>query len=176
MAKKKPKSSRSKRKKGGWTSKLVTFITFILFFVVLSFVLSTLLRWILPPRSDPIFGRNVIRVEVLNGCGEQGIAEMVTDWLRREGFDIVYFGNADSFEYEKTILYDRSGRPEFVQEVATVLGCKNTERSFDGLLLLDVSVVVGKDWEKLQFETVDRGVWESAAYRYREVLEEWLGP
>ena len=38
-----------------------------------------------------------IRVEVLNAGGEPGMARMATDQLRDRGFDVVYFGNAESF-------------------------------------------------------------------------------
>jgi hypothetical protein len=174
MAKKRPKKGRRKKAKGGWSSRIVTLLSFILFFAVLSLIISTLLRWIIPREVDPVFGRNVIRVEVLNGCGEYGVAERVTDWLREEGFDIVYFGNADSFEYEKSLLIDRSGRPEFVGEVATVLGCDNIERKFKGMLLLDVTVIVGKDWRVLRLEETGEGRWESTARNLRETIVEWL--
>jgi len=118
----------------------------------------------------------VIRVEVLNGCGEYGVAERVTDWLREEGFDIVYFGNADSFRYDETILFDRSGRPEFAREVADVLGCHNIEKRYDGLLLLDVTVIVGKDWRKMRLGPDEEGGWKESAKRLREMMEEWFSP
>jgi hypothetical protein len=176
MSKKSSKKSRqgSRKKKKGWTSKLVTLLSFLLFFTVLLLVISTLLRWVLPPAIDPVFGRNVIRVEVLNGCGEKGVAERVTDWLREEGFDIVFFGNANSFDYEESVILDRSGRPEFAGEVAKVLGCDSIERRFDDHLLLDVTVIVGGDWEKLIIEADPEGTWESAAYSLRETIEKWL--
>ncbi len=175
MAKKgSKKSRRAGTKKKGWTSRLTTIFSFIIFLAVLSLLVSTLLRWILPPAADPVFGRNVIRVEVLNGCGEPGVAEKVTDWLRDEGFDIVFFGNADSFKYEKTVILDRSGRPEFAREVANVLGSDNVERKYDGLLLLDVTVIVGPDWNELAFGVKPAATWESAAYRLRETIERWL--
>jgi len=174
MTRKKKKKRTGSRKKGGWRSRTLTLVSFLLFFAVLSLLISTTLRWIVPPPGDPIFGRDVIRVEILNGCGKSGVAERVTDWLRENGFDIVYFGNADSFEYEKSILLDRSGRPEFTREVASVLGCANIEKRYDGLLLLDVTVIVGHDWEDLKLEATHEGTWETNARRFREMLEEWL--
>jgi len=149
-------------------------LTFLLGVVVLLLVVSTLVRWISPRREDAIYGRNIIRVEVLNGCGESGVAERVTNWLREQGFDIVYYGNADSYGYEESILFDRSGRPEFALEVGQILGCENIERRYDGLLLLDVSVIVGKDWRGLRLAPEAQSLWESAARRARALLESWL--
>jgi hypothetical protein len=174
MAKRKTKKRRPGKKKSGWGSRLGTLVTFILFFAILLLILSTLIRWIVPEERDPVFGRDVIRVEVLNGCGDPGVAEKVTDWLRDKGFDIVYYGNADSFDYKETLLFDRSGRPEFARDVGTVLGCERIERKFDGLLLLDVTVIVGKDWRTLNLEETPLGSLESFARGLRKRLDEWL--
>lgn len=171
---KKKKRKRRRRRKVSWTSRIGSLLTFLLFLGVLVLVVSTVLRWTVPAEEGSAFGRGIIRVEVLNGCGDAGVAERVTDWLRGEGFDIVYFGNADTFSYEETILLDRSGRPEFVREVAGVLGCERIERRYDGLLLLDVTVIVGRDWRGLRLERADASGWEASARRAREWLESWL--
>jgi hypothetical protein len=39
-----------------------------------------------------------IRVEILNGGGHAGAAREATDQLRDLGFDVVFFGNAGSFD------------------------------------------------------------------------------
>ncbi len=174
MAKRKAKKRHPGKKKSSWGSRLSTLATFVLFFAILLLVLSTLIRWIVPEEGSPVFGRDIIRVEVLNGCGEPGVAEKVTDWLRDKGFDIVYYGNADSFGYEETLLFDRSGRPEFARDVGSVLGCERIERKFDRLLLLDVTVIVGKDWQTLKLQETPLGSLESSARGLRKRLDEWL--
>jgi hypothetical protein len=170
----KKRAKRRKARRKAWSSRIGTLLTFLLLLSVLVLVVSTVLRWIVPVEEGAAFGRNIIRVEVLNGCGESGVAERVTDWLRGQGFDIVYFGNAESFSHEETLLLDRSGRPEFVREVAGVLGCDRIERRYDGLLLLDVTVIVGRDWRALRLAPADEPEWETTARQVRQWLEAWL--
>ena len=43
-----------------------------------------------------------IEVEILNGCGEKGAADLYTVFLRHHGFDVVDFKNASHFNYNKT--------------------------------------------------------------------------
>src|SRR5690606_27161836 len=59
-----------------------------------------------------------IRVEVLNGAGVAGLARRVTEELRAEGFDVVYYGNAGSLTRDSTTILDRSGDAEAVAALA----------------------------------------------------------
>ena len=45
-----------------------------------------------------------VEIEILNGCGEPGLAAKFSQLLRNERVDVVRSENADHFEYEKTIL------------------------------------------------------------------------
>ena len=40
---------------------------------------------------------SIIQLEVLNGCGESGIANNFTNLLRNNGFDVVEVGNFERF-------------------------------------------------------------------------------
>lgn len=88
-----------------------------------------------------------VRVEVLNGGGMAGAARRATDLSRDAGFDVVYFGNASSFEHTESEVVDRVGRPELARAVAEVLGIHNVLSDPDPDLYVDVSVVLGRDWE-----------------------------
>ena len=66
-----------------------------------------------PPRPE---GR--VRVEVLNGGGIQGIARSATRALRDSGFEVGYYGNAETFTQEGSVVLDRVGRPEVAEGVA----------------------------------------------------------
>ena len=37
-------------------------------------------------------------MEVLNGCGEPGVANLFTKFLRSEGYDVIEIKNADNFQ------------------------------------------------------------------------------
>lgn len=88
-----------------------------------------------------------VRVEVLNGAGEDGWALDATDWLRDRGFDVVDYGNADRWDHETSVVLDRVGRPDLARAVADALGVTLVRSEPDSNLYLDVSVVLGEDWE-----------------------------
>lgn len=87
-----------------------------------------------------------VRVEVLNGGGQAGVARSATTVLRDAGFDVVFFGNAGSFDQDSSLVLDRVGRPEWARAVAEALGIHNLRSEPNPNLYLDVSVVLGRDW------------------------------
>ena len=87
-----------------------------------------------------------VRVEVLNGGGQAGAAREATDQLRDLGFDVVFFGNAGTFEEDSSRVLDRMGRLEVARDVADALGIRNVRSEPDANLYLDVTVVLGRDW------------------------------
>lgn len=90
-----------------------------------------------------------IKVEVLNGAGERGLARQFADRLRLLGFDVVATGNADHFDHEITHVLDRSGRLGAALTVARELSADSLAVAIDPELFLDASVVVGSDWAGL---------------------------
>jgi hypothetical protein len=88
-----------------------------------------------------------VRVEVLNAAGIPGLARVATRTLRERGFDVVYFGNARGFSPESTLVIDRVGREETAREVADALEVERVRSRPDSTLLLEVTVVVGRDWK-----------------------------
>lgn len=91
-------------------------------------------------------GRDRIRVEILNGGGHVGAAREATDQLRDVGFDVVFFGNAGSFDLDSSVVLDRTGHVEAARDVADALGIRNLRSEPDSNLYLDVSVVLGREW------------------------------
>ena len=90
-----------------------------------------------------------IKVEVLNGAGERGLARQFADRLRLLGFDVVATGNAEHFDHEITHVLDRSGRLGAALTVARELSTDSLAVAIDPELYLDASVVVGSDWAGL---------------------------
>ncbi|MGH7565099.1 MAG: LytR C-terminal domain-containing protein [Gemmatimonadota bacterium] len=99
--------------------------------------------------TAPPVSRTRIRVEVRNGAGLPGAAERVTELLRRRGFDVVDFGNADRFDHERTHVLDRVGNAGYAREVATILQGVPIELAPDSSLYLDVTVMIGRDLEEV---------------------------
>ena len=94
---------------------------------------------------------NIIQVEVLNGCGKSGVAEKFTSYLRNRNFDVVQMGNYISFDIDKSLVIDRAGNRANAEKVAAALGIdlKNVIMQKNEDSFLDVSVVIGKDYKKL---------------------------
>jgi hypothetical protein len=90
--------------------------------------------------------RGRVRVEVLNAGGRTNLAKAATDALREIGFDVVYFGNADSFDRDSSVVLDRVGSIEEARAVADALGIRSVLSEPDSNLFVDVSVVLGGDW------------------------------
>ncbi len=89
-----------------------------------------------------------ISVEVLNGAGETGAASLVTDALRDAGYDVKTFGNAASFEYESTVVIDRSNRSGAARAVADAMGVDEVRSEPRPSLYLDATIVLGRDWKQ----------------------------
>ena len=96
----------------------------------------------------------IIQIEVLNGCGIPGIANTFTGVLRTNGFDVVETGNFDHFDLQETIIISRSGVLDNAKRVAAALGVEqiNVIREESPDFFLDVTVVIGHDYEKLNTE------------------------
>lgn len=86
------------------------------------------------------------RVEVLNAGGVPGAAREATRLLRDRGFDVVYFGNARGFSPDTSRVLDRAGRGEPAEAVAEALEIGRVDSRPDTTLLLEVTVVLGRDW------------------------------
>jgi hypothetical protein len=99
-----------------------------------------------PPLNSTAAGLGRVRVEVLNAGGTEDMARLATDHLRDRSFDVVYFGNADTFGQDSTTVLDRSGSPQAAAAVGRALGTLWVESRPDTNLYLDVTVMLGSDW------------------------------
>lgn len=88
-----------------------------------------------------------IMVEVLNGSGKNGLGRLGTRRLRRMGIDVVYFGNADGQQLDTTLIVARRGDRKRAEEVRDALGVGQIAVQSDTLRRVDVSVILGKDFQ-----------------------------
>ncbi|WP_018128563.1 LytR C-terminal domain-containing protein [Balneola vulgaris] len=104
-------------------------------------------------QSTELIGR-IIQLEVLNGCGVPGIANNFTGLLRDNGFDVVETGNFERFDVQETMVISRSSSLDNARRVALALGVseENIIREESPHFYLDVTVVLGSDYEKLKTE------------------------
>ena len=86
-----------------------------------------------------------VRVEVLNATETRGLARRATLHLRDRGFDVLETGTWNQ-RLDSTVVYDRSGHPEWARRVADALGGARVESRPDSSRYLDVTVLLGRSW------------------------------
>lgn len=111
--------------------------------------------------QEPLFPtmETRIQIEVLNGCGEQGVANILTDRLKKYNYDVVNTGNyldngKVNFNVKKTKIIDqktKANNPENARNLADVIGIdyKQIETYDNPSPLTDLSVIIGKDFRDL---------------------------
>lgn len=94
----------------------------------------------------PIPGERVTYVvEVLNGTAADGLARAVTRRLRRQGIDVVSFGSATGGGTDSTLVLVRRGDSAAGLVIRKALGFGRVAVARDSTLLLDVTVLLGRD-------------------------------
>ena len=91
-------------------------------------------------------GLGRVRVEVLNGGDVSGMARVGRDALRDAGFDVVSIGNTAALHPDSSVVIDRVGNREMAEAVAKALRIPNVLSEPDSNLYLDVSVLLGSNW------------------------------
>lgn len=94
--------------------------------------------------------QSTIDVQVLNGAGIPELAGAVRNKIQPNSrVDVVEVGNADRYNYETTRIIARSDNPESADHVRSLLGTGSIESNPSDKLLVDVTVIVGKDLSHL---------------------------
>ena len=104
-----------------------------------------------PEIDDLVKHKKNMQIEVVNGCGVDGVADRFTDYLRKKNFDVVYTGNYRSFNIDNSIVIDRTGDIINAEYLAEVIGIDNKQviQQKNKNYFLDVSLIIGKDYKQL---------------------------
>lgn len=89
------------------------------------------------------------QVEVQNGSGVSGVAATAASTLTNKGYDVTNTLDADSYNYNKTlVIYDKGTDESVAKSIAKLLGC-GTPTVNDGSYTYEGSylVIVGKDYK-----------------------------
>jgi hypothetical protein len=163
VAKSKRKKKQSKKKKQAldlqkWFLNLVIFCLSI---VIVGFMFSSGRRLltnknaiVLNQATEAVQVTNIrksIILEVLNGCGEPGVASKFSDYIRHDGFDVLYIGNAKRKNFERTLLIDRTNNPGKTEELrlALMLDSSRVVLEKDSLRMVDLTLIIGHDFDEL---------------------------
>lgn len=114
----------------------------------------------LVPSVNPIIERSddlvregdQIQLNLLNGCGDQGVARRTMNYLRSAGFDVVEIDNYSRFSVQRSFVIDRVGDSVSAMKTAKILGIDDSLRvvRLDSTLYVRCSVVIGKDYRSLK--------------------------
>lgn len=110
----------------------------------------TALEQFFSPTSGSVasIGGSALRVEVLNGTAQPGVAAATAELLKAQGWDVVSVGDADRKDYAQTIVINYAAPPASVHKISTDLSLEPSLATLDGLKdqsEVDVRVVVGSD-------------------------------
>lgn len=89
------------------------------------------------------------RVEILNGCGKEGAASKIADYLRSANFDIKSVGNAETWNYPFTMVISRTSDTTVASQVAACLKTDKTVIIRNNDKLHDVTVITGPDFGEI---------------------------
>ncbi len=142
-----------KGKRGALTKKRGPSEVTIVFFslVVVFFLYSIITR---SPRKPPATSHAVTRVQVLNGCGVDGLAAKAAKFLRLKGYDVVDVKNTPLLL--ESLVVDRVGNRDAARKLAKLLGVseENIIQQSCDYLELDLTVILGKDYKELKLNRV----------------------
>ncbi|MBI4726450.1 LytR C-terminal domain-containing protein [candidate division TA06 bacterium] len=141
-----------KKRPAGKGRKRLVFAAVLLLVIVCGAVgFSVCLRWKENSRIEKKRRIAQIRVQVLNGTKESGLAQKMADDLRRYGFDVVDIANAENDSFPETVVVDRAdnstGNAVYVAEA---LKCINIIPQLESRSYLEVTVIIGKDYNRPQ--------------------------
>jgi hypothetical protein len=126
---------------------------------VLLLVMANVFKAFAPP-IDPVIERSdelvkegdQIQVNILNGCGDQGVARRSMDFMRTTGFDVVEIENYSRFSVRQSFIIDRVGDTVSARKTARALGISDSLYvvRIDSTLYVRCSIVLGKDYRNLK--------------------------
>ncbi|MFC1485755.1 LytR C-terminal domain-containing protein [Candidatus Latescibacterota bacterium] len=143
---------------GGYAFKITAYLSVTV--ILLSTSSLAVLYAVRPSPPEPILAREdlrrpepVIRVALLNGCGRSGLAFQFAGILRSRGYDVMngQGDNADSFDFDVSVVVDRKGNRELAERVARDLGIALIIKQYatDPYVLEDIDIILGRDWNTL---------------------------
>ena len=103
------------------------------------------------PTLAPAIDRTTVRIKVLNGSGIPGKASDVKEFLNSKGYEEILTGNADSFEYETTVVQiKKENNSELQKLISQDIASQVTKPTFDALdedEASDIVIIVGTDFK-----------------------------
>lgn len=104
--------------------------------------------WTLLTRAQPVpLAR--LEFEVLNGCGESGLAQRAAQRLQGLGQVVTGVADAEHHDFAASFLIDRRGKAPLTRRLARTLGPCQVVLERTGDAEADITLVLGRDWPRL---------------------------
>ncbi len=100
-------------------------------------------------RNVRVMAAREVRLEILNGTGEPGIAALARRKLEDGGWRVVSIGDADRSDYQNTLLVNYNTDEALVRELGRQFNLNGSLYSLPGLLIpesTDLRIVIGEDF------------------------------
>ena len=88
-----------------------------------------------------------VRVRVINTTSTRGLARRATMLLRDFGYDVVDFDTDARRRRETTLIQVHTPQGDVAERVRRVLGAGTVETVPDSLRYLDLTILLGRDWQ-----------------------------
>ena len=107
--------------------------------------------------ANPITEAFIAEIEILNGCGISGIAELYTNFLRSSKYDIISTDNAKdehgkiNFDYKNCkIIVNNKKKLRAAYQLSLKLGInkKHIKKNYANGIW-DITLIIGQDYNKL---------------------------
>lgn len=95
------------------------------------------------------FTANSGQIQVLNGSGRAGQAEVFRTYLTERGFDVIETGNARSWNYDHSFVLARTASDTIARHLANALGTERIVHLQHPASLVEATVIIGKDYKEL---------------------------
>ncbi|NLM01544.1 MAG: LCP family protein [Treponema sp.] len=104
--------------------------------------------------TDAVYERTYV-LEIQNGTFVQGLARNTAALLQNVGYDVLSMKNAETQDYEKTVIIDHIGNPDIAKSLGAFITCDNIkteeiktdEEGFESASLVDFTIILGKDFD-----------------------------
>ncbi|RCK73381.1 MAG: hypothetical protein IGBAC_0227 [Ignavibacteriae bacterium] len=108
------------------------------------------------PKQDPTLlidsTNQIIQIEILNGSGIKGAGAKFTNYLRKNGVDVIDVRNYKTSSLENTIIIDRIGDIKASKKIAQLIGIteKNILQQINPDYFVSITLILGKDCTQLK--------------------------
>ncbi len=90
-----------------------------------------------------------VQIKILNGCGIPGAANLIADALYYENIVVTSTGNANSFNYNKSIIIVKKDIPEDLKRLRKMTTIDEYTLAVTERTTAPFYVIVGKDYEQV---------------------------